>query len=73
MSRRPRITGTDAIRALQRGGFRIVRQHGSHVRLADDGRRVTVPVHSGETLKPELLASILRQAGLTMEQFIGLL
>jgi predicted RNA binding protein YcfA (HicA-like mRNA interferase family) len=33
----------------------------------------TVPVHAGDTLKPKTLRSILRQAGLTLEEFTALL
>ena len=35
--------------------------------------RVTVPVHSGEIIKPSILKSILEQAGLTVEEFVELL
>jgi predicted RNA binding protein YcfA (HicA-like mRNA interferase family) len=51
MSRTPRITGSDLIRALTTIGFAVVRVRGSHHFLRhDDGRRTVVPVHSGETM-----------------------
>ena len=52
MSRLPRITGKDAVKALERAGFVHVRTHGSHFYLYHRGRDrlVTVPVHAGATL-----------------------
>ncbi len=68
--RAPRITAGDAIRVLQAHGFEIVRQKGSHCILRDaDGKRVTVPMHAGRTLHPKLLASIMRDAGLSPTDF----
>lgn len=40
------VSGAQAVRALQRLGFAVVRQRGSHVRLANDALSVTVPTHS---------------------------
>jgi predicted RNA binding protein YcfA (HicA-like mRNA interferase family) len=39
----------------------------------DPGRTVTVPVKAGRDLKPGTLRAIIRQAGLTVEEFSGLL
>ncbi|MCL1474379.1 type II toxin-antitoxin system HicA family toxin [Argonema antarcticum A004/B2] len=38
-----------------------------------EGRRVTVPFHSGKILHPKILKSILNDAGLTVEEFVQLL
>ena len=47
---------------------------GSHVRMKhEDGRVVTIPIHSGKTLGKGLLLKILRDADLTKEQLIDLL
>ena len=35
--------------------------------------RVTIPIHKGETLSPRLLGNILKQAGLTADEFVDLL
>ena len=70
MSDFPAINGLDMVKALQRGGFFVVRQRGSHVRMAskiDASRRVTVPVHVGRTLKRGVVMSILDQAGWTLD------
>lgn len=70
----PRITADEAIRALERVGFSLVRQSGSHKIFKDPhGNRVTVPYHAGKTLHPKLLKSILRDANLTVDEFRELL
>jgi predicted RNA binding protein YcfA (HicA-like mRNA interferase family) len=71
----PRITGREVVRALGKLGWVVVVQRGSHAQLKHPGRggRVTVPVHSGETIGPGLLRSILSQAGVTAEELRGVL
>jgi predicted RNA binding protein YcfA (HicA-like mRNA interferase family) len=71
MPRAPRITGREAVRALKRLGWHEVTQRGSHVQLEHPERRgkVTVPIHAGDTLDPKLIASVLKQAGITPDQF----
>ena len=61
------ISGAEALRTLERLGFSVIRQAGSHVRLARGDRRVTVPMH--RNLVVGTLQSILRQAGVTLEDF----
>jgi len=74
MTRLPTLGGQDIIRALERAGFRIVRQKGSHVRMRHpDGRVVTVPVHPGQDIGRGLLRKILRDAELTRDEFLELL
>jgi predicted RNA binding protein YcfA (HicA-like mRNA interferase family) len=71
LPRAPVVTGAEALRALQLGGFLAKRQSWSHVIIHDPARDRTtaVPVHSGRPLSPGLLHDILRQAGVTMEEF----
>jgi predicted RNA binding protein YcfA (HicA-like mRNA interferase family) len=74
MTRLPRVTGADVVRALEQDGFLMVRQKGSHAFLRHaDGRATVVPLHSGETIGPGLLSKILRDAGLERERFERLL
>lgn len=70
MSRLPRVTGAELVRALQRAGFVLVDVNGSHHHLEKPGSAsvVTVPVHAGRTILPKILTSILRQAGMTAEE-----
>jgi len=73
--RLPAVTARDAIRALERAGFVVSRQSGSHCRLvhaANPARKVTVPVHAGD-LKRGTLRGIIAQAGLTVDAFMALL
>jgi len=74
MGRLPALRGREVIKALKNGGFHIVRQRGSHVRMKHpDGRVVTVPVHSGQDIGRGLLRKILRDAELTPDAFSELL
>ena len=62
------------IKVLAKAGFKPVRQRGSHVLLKRDNGRVTVvPVHRGEDIGRGLLSKILKDAGLTREDFLRLL
>jgi predicted RNA binding protein YcfA (HicA-like mRNA interferase family) len=60
----PVITGTELVRALEKAGFVIRRQKGSHVHMFrdSDGKRVTVPVHKAKDIPHGTLRSILRDA-----------
>jgi predicted RNA binding protein YcfA (HicA-like mRNA interferase family) len=73
--RMPNLTAREVDRALQRGGFKLVHQRGSHRYYASPttGKIVTaVPMHPGDLKRP-LLKKIIRDAGLTEEQFRKLL
>ncbi|MER3486297.1 MAG: hypothetical protein C4345_10310 [Chloroflexota bacterium] len=73
--RLPRITATELVRALQRAGWQVARQRGSHLSLIHPGKRgtVIVPVHAGRIIKPRTLLTILQQAGLTADELRALL
>ena len=74
MAKLPDLTSKELIIALTKIGFESVRQKGSHVRMKhEDGRVVTITIHSGKTLGKGLLLKILRDADLTKEQLIDLL
>jgi predicted RNA binding protein YcfA (HicA-like mRNA interferase family) len=72
MAKLPVVKPKEVVRALQKAGFYIHHQTGSHARLlhaTDPERRVTVPIHNKD-LPKGTLASILRQAGLTLDEFL---
>lgn len=76
MTKLPRISGKEVIRALEKHGFFIKRQSGSHVIMrhqTDLMRRCVIPLHGSKTIKPGTLQSILRGAGLSTEEFLGFL
>ena len=68
----PSISGQRCIAVLGRFGYRVMRQKGSHVRLACEGREpVTVPIHP--TLKRGTLRAILRTTGISVDEFVAAL
>ena len=71
----PVVTGKQVAKAAIGAGFRLDRQKGSHaVFVRDlDKRRVVIPMHAGKTVKPKTLMGIVRDMGLTMEEFAALL
>ena len=75
MPKLPSLTARKVIRALKQAGFVEDRQKGSHVILIHPGTRVhtVVPVHPRRTIKVPLLRAILREAGLSPDEFIELL
>jgi len=73
MSLLPRVSGRECIRALKRLGFQERRQEGSHIvlRRADPFGQLVVPDH--RELDRGTLRAIIRQAGISVEEFIRLL
>lgn len=72
--RLPALKAGELVRALERAGFRKVRQRGSHARFRHpDGRVVTVPIHPGQDIGRGLLRKVLRDARLTPEDLRRLL
>lgn len=75
MTKIPNLPYTQIIRALQRDGWTIVRQRGSHIRLqkhiGNEVFKLTVPAH--RPVKRSTLAHILKQARIDVEQFLELL
>lgn len=70
----PVLTARQVIRGLEKAGFQVQRQTGSHVRLKHaDGRVVTVPVHAGQDVGRGLLRKILRDADITPAELLTLL
>ena len=71
MSRLPVCSGQDAIRAFQKIGYQVDHQTGSHIILRHPQmRRLTVPNH--RELAKGTLRALIREAGLTKEEFSGL-
>ena len=75
MSKVPNLSYVQIIRALQHDGWIVVRQQGSHIRLqkhqANHVLKITVPAH--RPVQRATLAHILKQAQLSLEQFLELL
>jgi predicted RNA binding protein YcfA (HicA-like mRNA interferase family) len=74
MSKAPRLTGKQLLAVLAKAGFEVVRVRGSHHFLKHpEGRATVLPVHSGEAVGPGLLAKILRDADLSVQELNDLL
>ncbi len=71
MPKLPRISGSEAVRALQRLGFEVTRQRGSHIVMRRGSSGCVVPNH--REIKIGTLAGALRQAGVSVEEFIAAL
>ncbi|MEW6610634.1 MAG: type II toxin-antitoxin system HicA family toxin [Patescibacteria group bacterium] len=75
MGRIPVKPPREVIRAFEKAGYRIVRQTGGHIRLRhpfDTNKRpLTIPNHT--VVKPGLLARAIKDAGLSLDEFIALL
>lgn len=75
MSGLPVISGRQAIIALQRIGYEVARQKGSHVRLRcpGDASRAPLTIPDHKELKSGTLRAIIRDAGLSVDEFCKLL
>ena len=75
MSKVPSLPYAQIVRALQRDGWAVVRQRGSHLRLqkriGDELLKITVPAH--RPVKRSTLAHILKQSRLDVGRFLELL
>ncbi|OIO26220.1 hypothetical protein AUJ14_02365 [Candidatus Micrarchaeota archaeon CG1_02_55_22] len=69
------LSPSELLRLLEKLGFKPVHQKGSHLRLVhSDGRKTTIPIHSGQDIGPGLLNKIIKQdLKLTREEFEKLL
>lgn len=70
MPKIPGINHLDAVRALEKAGFRISRQ-GKHIVMTDGVRLLTIPGHN--PVNAFTMGGIVQDAGLTVEQFRKLL
>ena len=70
MPKLPGVNHLDAVRALEKAGFRILRQ-GKHIVMGNGQRIITIPRHN--PLNAFTMGGIARDAGLTVEQFRDLI
>lgn len=68
MAKLPIISGPEAVRALERLGFVVMRQRGSHIVLRRDASGCVVPNH--REIKVGTLLGILKQGGVSPEEFL---
>lgn len=73
MSKLPRVSGQDCVQALKRIGFDLKRQHGSHIIMRRDNPFAQVVVPDHKELDRGTLRAIIKQVGLSVDEFIELL
>lgn len=73
MSKLPLVSSRECIRALEKVGFYVSRQTGSHINLRRDDPYAKVVVPERRELAKGTLRRIIRDAGLTVDEFKGLL
>jgi predicted RNA binding protein YcfA (HicA-like mRNA interferase family) len=61
----PHLSGAEVVRALEKLGFSVVRQKGSHVVMRRGSSGCVVPLH--REIKVGTLSGLLKQAGLTVD------
>jgi predicted RNA binding protein YcfA (HicA-like mRNA interferase family) len=66
-------TGSVIVNAFQNAGWSISRQKGSHVILEKPGHDaiLTVPVHKGKDVKRGTLRGLIKDSGMTVEEFVS--
>ena len=69
MPQLPRISGSEAVRVFEKLGFHKARQRGSHIVMRRENRGCVLPLH--KELAIGTLRSALRQAGISVEEFIS--
>jgi predicted RNA binding protein YcfA (HicA-like mRNA interferase family) len=73
MSKLPVISGAECVKALEKIGFVVARQRGSHIILVRHEPKTTVSVPNHDELDRGTLRAIVRQVDLTVDEFVMLL
>jgi len=68
----PNISGQAVVKAFARDGWEKARQRGSHIVMVKDGSMATLSVPDHKEVAKGTLRSLIRSAGLTVEEFIAL-
>ena len=69
----PVLSGRDVVRAFAASGWEIARQRGSHIILVKSGSSATLSVPDHREVAKGTLRSLIRDAGLSVEEFVALL
>jgi predicted RNA binding protein YcfA (HicA-like mRNA interferase family) len=73
MPKLPVVSGAETVKALEHAGWRKDRQRGSHVVMLKPGEMASLSIPQHRELAPGTLRSLLRAAGMNVEEFIKLL
>jgi len=67
------ISGKEAVRVFEKAGWKVSGQVGSHVVMVKSGLRVNLSIPQHKELSVGTLRALIRHAGLTVDEFLGLL
>jgi predicted RNA binding protein YcfA (HicA-like mRNA interferase family) len=70
MPKLPNLSGPDVARIFESFGWRVARQRGSHIIMTKEGYMASLAIPNHKTVAEGTLRSLLRYAGLTVEQFV---
>jgi predicted RNA binding protein YcfA (HicA-like mRNA interferase family) len=68
----PVLSGRKAVRAFQKPGWQVVRQRGSHIIMVKEGEIVTLSIPDHKEIAKGTLRSLIRAAGITVDEFTRL-
>ena len=69
----PILSGRKAVRAFEKLGWQIARQRGSHIIMVREGENVTLSIPDDKEVAKGTLRSLIRAAGITVDEFVRLL
>jgi len=73
VNRLPVVSGREAAKAFQKAGWQVLGQVGSHLVMVKPGVRVNLSIPQHKELSVGTLRTLVRHAGLTVEEFLSLL
>jgi predicted RNA binding protein YcfA (HicA-like mRNA interferase family) len=73
MTKPPVLSGKKIVKAFEKAAFYRVRQKGSHIKIRNDARQITLIIPDHKEVDRWTLKGIIRDADLTVEEFIRLL
>lgn len=72
MARLPVLSGAKVVRVFGDAGWTLDRQRGSHVVMLEAGRNVSLSIPQHREVAPGTLRSLIRAAGMTVDEFVNL-
>ncbi len=73
MTKPPLLSGKEIVKTFEKNGYYRVSQRGSHIKIRNDTRQITLIIPDHKEVDRWTLRGIIRDAGLTVEEFLQLL
>jgi len=70
MGKLSNISGKEAVKAFERGGWQKIGQVGSHLVMVKTGRKVNLSIPQHKELSVGTLRALIRNSGLTVDEFL---